>query len=95
MQPIFKAGVLYFAVVFAVGFVLGTIRTLLVVPKLGARTAELIEAPVTVAASVLAARWVVRRLRLPAAWRTRFASGAVALGLMLLAEFTFMLWLGG
>ena len=39
----FKAGVLYFALVFAAGFALGTIRTLWVMPRLGVSTAELIE----------------------------------------------------
>lgn len=95
MKLILKAGVLYFGVVFAVGFVLGTIRTLLVVPRLGVRTAELMECPLMLAASILAARWIVRRLRYPAEWSRRLASGAVALGLMLLVEFTFVLWIRG
>jgi hypothetical protein len=43
---IVKAGVLYFALVFGAGFVLGTIRTLWIVPVLGARTAELLETPI-------------------------------------------------
>ena len=38
----FKAGVLYFAVVFGAGFALGTIRTLWIVPRVGTRLAELI-----------------------------------------------------
>jgi hypothetical protein len=41
---VFKAGVLYFALVFAAGFVLGTVRTLWVVPHVGVRTAKLLEA---------------------------------------------------
>jgi hypothetical protein len=43
---ILKAALLYFAIVFGVGFVLGTIRTLWLVPRLGARAAELLEMPV-------------------------------------------------
>jgi len=35
-----------FALVFGMGFVLGTIRTLLVVPRVGARTAEQMETPI-------------------------------------------------
>jgi hypothetical protein len=41
---IVEAGVLYFALVFEAGFMLGAIRTLWVVPSLGSRTAELLEA---------------------------------------------------
>jgi hypothetical protein len=47
-----KAGVLYFVVVFAAGFVLGTIRTLWVVPRLGVRTAELMEATIMFGVSI-------------------------------------------
>lgn len=46
VMQISKAGVLYFALVFGAGFVLGTIRTLGVVPRVGARIAELMETPV-------------------------------------------------
>ena len=65
VKRIVTAGLLYFTLVFVAGFVLGTIRTLWVVPQLGARTAELIEAPLMFGVSILAARWVVRRLRFP------------------------------
>lgn len=45
--------------------------------------------------SILAARWVVRRLRFPPdSWR-RLAFGCVALALMLLVDFTFVLWIRG
>lgn len=95
VRQIAKAGSLYFMLVFAAGFVLGTIRTLWVVPKLGLRTAELLEAPLMFGLSILAARWVVRRLRFPLDWLPRLAFGGVALGLMLLVEFTFVLWIRG
>ena len=90
-----KAGVLYFLMVFAVGFVLGIIRTLWVAPKLGARTAELMEAPLMFGVSIVAARWVVRRLMLSPKWPSRFLCGGVALGLMLLSEFMLVRWLRG
>jgi len=90
-----KAGALYFALAFGAGFALGTLRVLLVVPRLGARTAELIEAPLMLAVTVLAARWVVRRLAVPPAWVPRLAMGGIALGLLLAAEFTLVLGLRG
>lgn len=90
-----KAGGLYFALVFVAGFVLGTIRTLWVVPRLGTRWAELLEAPFMVLISFLAARWVVRRLLLRAVPRLLFAVGLVGLMFMLLAEFSFTFWIRG
>ena len=95
MKQAAKAGALYFMLVFSAGFVLGTIRTLWVAPKLGVRTAELIEEPLMFGLSILAARWVVRRLRFPPDWMKRLAFGCVALALMLLVEFTFVLWIRG
>jgi hypothetical protein len=62
VKETFKAAVLYFVLVFAAGFVLGTIRTLCVVSRLGVRTAELMEAPIMLGVSVLAARWAVRHV---------------------------------
>jgi hypothetical protein len=93
VKQVLKASSLYFALVFAVGFVLGTIRTLWVVPILGARTAELIEEPIMFGVSILAARWVVRKLRFPINRGRRLALGCGALGFMLLVEFTFVLWI--
>jgi hypothetical protein len=79
--------------VFGAGFVLGPIRTLWVVPRLGPRMAELMEMPIMLVVIVVAARWIVRgRAATPS---HRLGIGAVALALMLLAEFTLVLWLRG
>lgn len=94
-MQVLKAGALYFALVFGAGFVLGTIRILWIVPRLGTRTAELIEAPMMFVVTILAARWVTRRLSLPPAAATRLGVGFIALGFLLVAEFTFVLWLQG
>ena len=92
---ILKAGTLYFALVFGVGFVLGTIRTLWVVPRFGTRMAELMETPIMFVVTILAARWIVRRLAVPPKPSRRLGMGCVGLGLMLVAEFTLVLWLRG
>lgn len=92
---IMKAGVLYFALVFGTGFVLGPIRILWVVPRLGTRIAELIEAPVMFVVIIVAARWIMRRLAVPYIIPIRLGIGCVALGLLLVAEFTLVLWLQG
>jgi hypothetical protein len=56
-----KAGALYAIVVFSIGFILGTIRVLLLAPRLGETTAVIIEAPIMLAASWFVCRWCVHR----------------------------------
>ena len=90
-----KAGALYFALVFGAGFVLGTIRTLLVVPRFGTRMAELMEAPLMLAVTVVAARWIVLRQPVSLPTVAKLGMGCIALGFMLIAEFGFVLWLRG
>jgi type IV secretory pathway TrbD component len=90
-----KAGALYFVLVFGTGFVFGAIRTLWIVPRLGARMAELMETPFMLAVTILAAGWTVRGLAIPSVASTRLGMGLVGLGLMLVAEFGLVLWLRG
>ena len=90
-MEILKAGVIYFLIVFAAGFVLGPIRIRWVVPHFGVRVAELMEAPVMLVVIVLAARWLVQELSLPFTLFMRFGMGFIALGLMLVAEFGLVL----
>ena len=90
-----KAGVLYFAIVFGAGFVLGPIRILWAIPRFGTRMAELMETPIMLVVTILAARWIVRRLALPPTPSSRLGMGCIALGFMLVAEFTLVLWLRG
>jgi hypothetical protein len=94
-MQILKGGFLYFALVFGAGFVLGAIRVLLIVPMVGVRTAELMETPLMFVATLLAARWVVRRFYLPPRPITRLGVGFVGLGFLLLLEFTVVLGLQG
>src|SRR5215472_7647506 len=91
---VLKAGSLYFALVFAAGFVLGTIRTLWVVPRVGTRKAELMEAPIMLSVTIVVARWIVMRLAVPPTPSTRIEMACIALLLLLVAEFGFMLRLG-
>ena len=95
MMLVLKAGALYFVVVFAVGFVLGAIRTLWVVLRVGTRTAELMEMPIMLAVTIVAARWTVLRLSVPMMWSARLEMGCMALVLMLIAEVGFVLWIRG
>ena len=90
-----KAGALYFVLVFGAGFVLGPIRILWVVPRVGERTAELMETPIMLVVVVLAARWIARRLAAPPTPPRLLGVGVVALGLLIAVEFTIVLWLRG
>jgi hypothetical protein len=89
------AGLLYFALTFGAGFVLGPLRILFLVPRLGARAAELLELPVMIGICWLAARWVTVRLAVPPRAAPRLAVGAIAGALLLAAEFTLVLPLRG
>ena len=90
-----KAGAIYFALVFAVGWILGPIRQLLIVPHLGHITGLLLELPLMLVAMIFAARWVLRRPNVPHALRTRAQIGVVALGILLPAELAGALWVRG
>jgi hypothetical protein len=90
---ILKAALLYFALVFGAGFLLGPIRILWLVPRLGTRMAELIEAPIMLVIVISAARWAVSRYAVPATRANRLALGCIALLLLLMAEFSLVPWL--
>ncbi|MBH0192687.1 MAG: hypothetical protein HP492_13245 [Nitrospira sp.] len=79
-------GVVYFLLVFGAGFVLGTVRVLLIVPHVEHRAAELLEMPLMLIATVFAARWITRRFPDPHHHTARLAIGGIALGLMLAGE---------
>jgi hypothetical protein len=81
-----KAGLTYFVLVFGAGFVLGSIRVPLLVPRLGERLAELIEMPFMFVAIWLSARFIIRRFSLPASVHVRAGAGFLALILLLTAE---------
>jgi hypothetical protein len=80
--------------VFGAGFVLGPIRVLWIEPRLGTRTAELIEMPLMLIVLILSARWTVRRFQLITV-SARVAAGLIALTLLVLTEVTLVLWLRG
>lgn len=85
-MPIFKAALGYFAIVFAVGFLCGPIRVLMLEPKFGATGAVLLEAPILLMAMLYAARFVPRRLRLPATSVAHLGMGFAALAMVLIAD---------
>jgi MFS family permease len=94
MQSV-KASLLYFIFVFGIGFVLGPIRILWLVPRFGVRVAELMEMPVMLVVIIFAARWIVPHIPEPRTFSRRLVVGLLALGLLLLAEFSLVLVMRG
>lgn len=80
------AAALYFVLTYAAGFALGAMRELIVVPRAGQLAATLIEAPLILTASYLAARYVIGRFDPHAATAQRLAIGAMAFALLIIAE---------
>lgn len=80
---------------FALGFALGIPRVLLLAPSVGELMATLIELPCILAASWFICRWVVRRYAVPADPATRLLMGALAFGLVVLAELSLSVLLFG
>ncbi len=92
---VLAAALAYFGLAFGAGFALAPVRLLWLAPRIGARAAELVELPVMLAATWLAARFVTRRFRVPQARAPRLAMGALAATMLLAAEFSLVLPLRG
>lgn len=81
-----RAGFLYFALVFAAGFALGTLRAFLLSPVLGETFAVLLELPAILIISWIASRDTISRLGVPREVPTGAAMGAVAFALLIVAD---------
>ncbi|MFN3990738.1 MAG: hypothetical protein ACK4IS_10820 [Erythrobacter sp.] len=100
---VLRAASAYWAVVFALGFVLGTLRTLWLAPAVGVTAATIMELPIMLAASWWAAGLLVRRFALVTAGAA-LKMGALAFALLMAAELALAMglmgkspgeWLGG
>jgi hypothetical protein len=94
-MPAIKAGLCYFGLTFGAGFLLGALRVLVLVPRVGARAAELAELPVMIVVTWLAARWTVRRFHVPSSIALRVVMGSLAFVLLVAAELSLVLPLRG
>jgi hypothetical protein len=81
-----KASCLYFSLVFGAGFLLGAVRVPFLVPRLGVRAAELLEAPLMCMVVVASARLVVKRFDVFLSNQWFSLVGSLALALMVVAE---------
>ena len=80
------AGCFWFAVIFALGFLLGPIRVLFLEPRLGPFGAVAMEAVPMLAAMIALAPRIARLFDVPAAWRPLLAMGVTGLVLTMVAE---------
>ena len=83
LMPILVAALLYFAIVFGIGFLLGPIRVLMLEPTVGSPVAVLCEAPLLLTAMILAARWLPQKLQLP---MTATALATMGIGALILQQ---------
>ena len=90
-----RAALPYAAAVFALGVVLGTLRVLVLAPRMGELAAVAAELPVMLAASVGIALAVLRRWPVAPRPGPRLAMGAASFALLLLAETALGLWAFG
>jgi hypothetical protein len=86
MRRAIVAGILYFAAVFAIAFCLGTVRVLLVAPRLGETLAVLLELPVVLWASWACCGALVTRLAVSPRPGDRVMMGGVAFVVLQAAE---------
>lgn len=85
-MKVLKAGLAYFAIMFATGFVLGALRVSLVAPRLGELGAVLIELPLMLAASWFVCRRLTAIMAVPARVADRLAMGGLAFVLLMITE---------
>src|SRR5262249_47410707 len=69
-----------------IGFILGTIRVLLVAPRLGETTAVIVEAPIMLAAISFVCRWCVDKLDVTRTIPARSLMGLIAFLVLMSAE---------
>jgi hypothetical protein len=83
---ILKAGAAYFAILFSLGFILGTVRVLAVIPRIGEFAATLLELPLILTASWFVSGWLVGKMRIAPDTASRLLMGAAAFGITMIAE---------
>ena len=76
----------YFLALFALGFVLGMIRVIFVVPRVGELVATIAEVPVMLIAAYFASRRAIRRWQVPPAIKIRVAMVTWFLALLFVFE---------
>lgn len=86
MKRALIAATIYFLMLFTLGFLLGTIRVMIVAPRVGELAATAAEAPVMLVAALFACRWAVRRWRVPPQAVLRWIMALAFFALLLVSE---------
>jgi hypothetical protein len=86
VNRVLRAATIYFAIVFAVGLVLGPPRVLWLEPWLGTTLAVLCEAPLLILAMAIGARAAPTWAGMSGGWISHLAMGLIALALQQVAD---------
>ena len=86
MTSALKAAIGYFAAVFAAGFLLGVVRTLLIAPRTDDLAAVALELPLILTVSWVACGWAIRRHDVASQSRARLVMGLTSFILLFTAE---------
>jgi hypothetical protein len=86
MKRAIIAATVYFLALFALGFFLGTIRVIIVAPRIGVLAATFAEVPVMLTAAYFTCRWTLRHWRVPHTPAIRWAMMLWFLLLLFLCE---------
>jgi hypothetical protein len=87
MTVTLKAGAIYGFSVFLIGFVIGAIRVMLIVPRLGETAAVCLETPIMLAASWQVSRWCTGRFAVSSGFIARLGMGLIAFVTLMVLEF--------
>jgi len=85
MSRIMLAATLYVLAVFAVAFLLGAVRVMWIVPRVGPFWAVAVEVPLVIAVSWVTCKWVLARIAL-AGTVPHLAMGVLAFGILMVLE---------
>jgi hypothetical protein len=86
MKRVLSAGFVYFSAVFAVGFVLGTLRYLVFAPVLGETAAVAFEIPLLLTVSWFVSEAITDLFVIDKSVAQRMAMGGIAFALLMIAE---------
>lgn len=86
MRAAAAAGLTYSALVFLLGAMVGTVRTLVLEPHVGALAATMLELPVMLAAAALLAATLAELFKVPSTVADRLLMGALAFAVLKSAE---------